>query len=174
MRPLLLVILLAVASCVVIHGQPFIFHKGLVNAASYLPPGLPNCSIARGSVFSIFARNFGPTQTAQVSQFPLATTLAGVGVSVCKNGACIPAIPLFVSAGQVNAIMPSNAPLGPVSLRVVFNGQGGYYASATVVASSFGIFTAGGGGFGPGSVQNFADGGALPINSAAAPALDRP
>jgi uncharacterized protein (TIGR03437 family) len=152
------------------YAQPFIFYRGIVNAASYAPPGLPNGSIARGSIFSVFGRNFGPDQAAQASQFPLATTLAGAGISVCQSGACVPAIPVFVNASQINAIMPSNAPLGPVSLRVVFNGQGGYYASATVVASSFGIFTVNGAGFGPGSVQNFMTDGSLTLNAASAPA----
>ena len=116
-------------------------------------------SIAQGSVFAIFGRNFGPTQPAQVSAFPLGTTFQGVGVSVCQSGSCIPAIPLFVSAGQINVIMPSDAPLGPVSVRVIFNGQGGYYASATVVASSFGIAAVNGEGFGYGSIQNLAPDG---------------
>jgi uncharacterized protein (TIGR03437 family) len=120
-------------------AQPFVYYRSIVNAASFVPPGLPNGSIARGSVFAIFGRSFGPVQTARAAGFPLGTTLQGVGVSVCQNGVCIPAIPVYVSAGQVNAIMPANAPLGPVSARVNFNGQGGYYASANVVKSSFGI-----------------------------------
>jgi hypothetical protein len=52
---------------------------------------------------------------------------------------------------------------------VVFNGQGGYYASAEVVASSVGIFAINSGGFGPGVVQNFTP-EALPVNSTQASA----
>lgn len=143
--------LLAWAACLLCSGgvaraQPFIFYRGIFNAASYAPQALPNGSIAQGSVFAILGRNFGPTQASRVQSFPLGTTFQNVGVSVCQSGSCIPALPLYVSARQVNAIMPSNAPLGPVSIRVVFNGQGGYYASATVVASSFGIAAVNGGG----------------------------
>jgi len=137
------------------YSQPFIFYRGIVNSASFAPQGLPNGAIARGSLFSIFGRSLGPAQGTSYSAYPLGTTLQGVSVSVCQNGACVQAFPQYVSAGVVNAIMPSNAPLGPVSIRVFFNGQGGYYASATVVAASFSVFAANSGGFGPGIIQNF-------------------
>jgi uncharacterized protein (TIGR03437 family) len=107
------------------HAQPFIFYRGIVNAASFAPQGLPNRSIARGSIFSIFGRNLGPAQGATVSEFPLGTNFQGVSIEVCQNANCVAALPLFVSAAQVNAIMPSNAPLGAVSVRVTFNGQAG-------------------------------------------------
>ena len=158
-------VLLVGVSTTAASAQPFIFYRGVVNAASFAPPGLPNGSIARGSIFTIFGRNLGPAQAEQVSAFPLQTTLADVSVEVCKDGACVPTIPLFVSAGQVNAIMPSNAPLGGVSVRVIFNGQAGNFSPAKLVASSLGIFTVSSSGSGPGIVQNFIAQDNQPINS---------
>jgi uncharacterized protein (TIGR03437 family) len=150
-------------------AQPFIFYRGIVNAASFAPEGLPNGSIARGSIFSIFGRNLGPAQGSTVSSFPLGAVFENVSIEVCQNANCVAALPLFVSAGQINAIMPSNAPLGGVSLRVSFNGQAGNFSPANVVASSLGIFAINSGGFGPGIVQNFTP-EALTVNSAVATA----
>jgi uncharacterized protein (TIGR03437 family) len=137
-----------------------------VNAASFAPPGLPNGSIARGSIFSIFGRNLGPAQSPPLTGFPLQTALGGVSIEVCQNANCVAAIPLFVTPGQINAVMPSNAPLGAVSLRVTYNGQAGIFSPATVTASSLGIFAVNSGGFGPGIVQNFLAQDNQPINSA--------
>jgi uncharacterized protein (TIGR03437 family) len=158
-----LLLLAAAGSC---FAQPFIFHRGILNAASYAPGGLPNGAIARGSIFSIFGRNLGPPQSPPLSSFPLQTALGGVSIAVCQNANCVAAIPLFVTPSQINAIMPSNAPLGPVSLRVTYNGQAGGYSPATVTAASLGIFAVNSGGFGPGIVQNFLAQDNQPINSA--------
>jgi uncharacterized protein (TIGR03437 family) len=151
-----------------LRAQPFVFYRGIVNAASFAPPGLPNGSIARGSIFSIFGRNLGPAQSPPLSTFPLQTTLGGVSIEVCQAANCVPAIPLFVTPGQVNAVMPSNAPLGGVSIRVTYNGQAGNFSPGTVAASSLGIFTVNSAGFGPGIVQNFLAQNNQPLNSAVA------
>jgi uncharacterized protein (TIGR03437 family) len=151
-------------------AQPFSYYRGVSNAASYAPAGLPNGPIARGSIFTVFGRNMGPTEGVQVSEFPLGNTLAGVSLDVCQNNACIAAIPVYVRQDQINAIMPSNAPLGPVSLRVTYNGQAGNFTSAAVVATSPGIFTINSGGYGPGVIQNFVAENDQPVNSAVAAA----
>jgi uncharacterized protein (TIGR03437 family) len=162
--------LLLLTLCSPARAQPFVFYRGIVNAASFAPPGLPNGSIARGSIFSIFGRNLGPAQSPALTAFPLQTTLGGVSVEVCQSDNCVAAIPLFVTGGQINAVMPSNAPLGPVSVRASYNGQAGNFSPATVVASSLGIFTVNSAGFGPGIVQNFLAQDNRPINSAIATA----
>ena len=142
-----------------------------MNAASFAPPGLPNGSIARGSIFTIFGRDLGPPEgVPPVLAFPLQTELAGVSIEVCQGGSCLPAIPLFVIEGQVNAIMPSGAPLGQVSIRVTFRGEAGNFSSVTVVESSLGIFTANTGGFGVGVIQNFVAQDNQPLNSLSAAA----
>ena len=163
-RSLRLPLILALSLCAA-DAQPFIFYRGIVNAASFAPPGLPNGSIARGSIFTIFGRNLGPFAGVGVSAFPLQTELAGVSIEVCQGESCLQVIPLFVSHGQVNAIMPSGAPLGQASIRVTFNGEAGNFSPVSVVESSLGIFTANSGGFGVAVIQNFVAQENQPFNS---------
>jgi uncharacterized protein (TIGR03437 family) len=74
-------------------------------------------------------------------------------------------LPVFVAAGQINAILPSNTPLGWASARVRFNGQLSNPVPILIVESTVGLFAVNGGGFGPGIVQNFVSPAELPINS---------
>ncbi len=160
------IVVLLLAAAGTLAAQPFVFYRGILNAASFAPQGLPNGSIARGSIFAIFGRGLGPPEGDGELQFPLSTTLGGVSVEVCQGANCLQAIPLYVSGGQINAIMPSNAPLGSVSLRVTYNGAAGNFSPAEVVASSFGAIAVNGGGFGPGIIQNFIAANNQPVNSA--------
>jgi uncharacterized protein (TIGR03437 family) len=131
-----------------------IYPHGIVNAASFVPPGLPGGGIAQGSVFSIFGKNLGPSSSPSLA-FPLSTTLGGVSIKVTQGTNSFSAIPLYVSPGQINALLPSNTPLGMVSMRVTVNGQTGNPSPIRVVASSLGIFAANQGGLGPGALFNF-------------------
>jgi uncharacterized protein (TIGR03437 family) len=148
-----------------IYAQPLIFPRAVVNAASFMPPGLPGGSIALGSVFSIFGARMGPDSSPTLA-FPLATTLGGVSITVSSpdGSASVNAIPLFVSAAQINAIMPSNAPLGPASVVVSFNGGRSNRAPVRVVSSQFGIYTIAA-GMGPGIFQNFNSATDQPVNA---------
>src|SRR5580698_1673603 len=103
-------------------GAQTIFPRGIVNAASFVAPGLPGGAIAQGSIFSIFGTNLGPGSSPPLA-FPLVTTLGGVSIKVSQGANSVNAIPLFVSPGQINALMPSNTPLGLVSVQVTFNGK---------------------------------------------------
>ncbi len=165
MRPLLLFSLCTAA----LAQSPFIFYRGVVNVASYMPPGLPSGGIAQGAQFSIFGANLGPP-TFPALTFPLSTTLAGVSISITQGSTTVAAIPVFLSPGQINAIMPSNAPLGAVSLRVTYNNFRSNPVPVNVVASAFGIFTSTGTGQGPGSIQNFSP-ASVPLNGLSTPAV---
>lgn len=146
-------------------AQPRIFGRGILNAASFMPAGLPAGSIARGSLFTIFGARLGPTSSPTLA-FPLATMLGGASIQVVQGNTTVNAIPVFVSPGQINAIMPSNAPLGAVSLYVTFNNSKSPPSPARVVTDSFGIF----GAVGPGIMQNFVDQSTLPVNTPFSPA----
>ncbi len=149
-------------------AQPVIGNEGqgavwrIVNAASYAPQGLPNSSIAQGSIFAIFGTGLGPTTGVQVSAFPLATTFQGVSISVSQGGDMVAAIPLYVSATQINAVMPSSAPIGSDTVAVTFHGQTSSALCSTecpsatvqVVPASFGIFTVNQAGNGQGVITN--------------------
>jgi len=137
--------------------------RSIVNSASYMAPGLPGGSIARGSIFAIFGVSLGPASSPPLA-FPLSTTLGGVSITVTQGATTVNAIPLYVSAGQINAIMPSNTPLGKVSVSVTVNNVKGPPSPATVVNSSFGVFALNSGGFGPGVVQNFVSATQAPFN----------
>ena len=162
-------------------NQPVqIYTKGVVNTASVMAPDLPGGVIAQGSVFSIYGSNLGPTNGVQVNAFPLQTTFQNVSIKVFQRNTSVDALPIYVSATQINAIMPSNAPLGRVSVQVTYNapslpcfgpGSAPCYGPTsnpvpvTVVPSNFGIFALNGGGFGPGILQNFISQASQPINS---------
>ncbi len=146
-------------------AQTAIFPHGIVNAASYTPAGLPSGGIARGSIFSIFGTNIGPASAVQVSVFPIQPALNGVSIQVTQGSISVAALPLYVSAGQINALMPSNTPLGLVSVRVTFNNIRSNASTVRIVNSSFGFFSATASGTGPGAFQNFISTDNQPLNS---------
>src|SRR3984957_18087065 len=149
---------------------PRIYYRGVVNAGSFMSPGLPGAAIARGSTFSIFGAFLGPTSSPTLASYPLQTNLGGVTVTVKQGATSVSAIPVFVSPGLINAIMPSNAPLGQVAVVVNFNNSGARNsAPVTVVNSNFGILSFAG-GRGPGVVQNVQSATSEPVNSLAQPA----
>ena len=165
--------------CVPLAAQiPLIAYRGVVNAASRMPTGLPAGAIARGSVFAIAGQNLGPAKEVSAAAYPLDKTLGGVGVRVVQGSTTLDAIPLYVSPGLIHAVMPSNAPLGLVSLQITYNNFRSSLAPVRVVETSVGMFSMNGAGFGPAVAQTVAvttddDGNtstALSANSPAAPA----
>ncbi|MCB1022497.1 MAG: hypothetical protein KDC27_21385, partial [Acidobacteria bacterium] len=108
-------------------AQPFVYYRSIFNAASFAPSGAPNGAVAQGSIFTVFGRGLGPAAGAQAAAFPLSESVAGVSVEVCQTSTCVAALPLFVRADQINAVMPSNAPLGAASLRVTVDGEPGNF-----------------------------------------------
>ncbi|MGH9612499.1 MAG: hypothetical protein ACRD4P_05405, partial [Bryobacteraceae bacterium] len=110
------VVLFLLSASALFAQQPILYTYAIYNAASYAPFGLPNAPIARGGIFTIFGENLGPVQSPALS-FPLSSTLVGVSISVTQNGAATHAFTLFVSAGQVKAVMPSTVTAGLATLR---------------------------------------------------------
>ncbi len=164
------VVLLVVAAGALFAQQPILYNRGAVNAASYAPAGLPNAPIARGSVFAIFGENLGPTAGQQVSGFPLGTTLAGVSISVTQSGVVTQVYPLFVSAGQINALMPSSVTAALATLRLTYQGAKSNAITIQIANSAPGVFAVSSGGYGPGVIQNFISGPNQPNNSLVIPA----
>jgi uncharacterized protein (TIGR03437 family) len=151
-------------------AQPYIYYRGIVNVASYMAPALPAGSLAQGGMVAIFGAKLGPATGVQATAFPLSTTLSGVSVTVTQNTTTVSAYPVYVSAGQINAIIPSNAPLGRVTLQATVNGVAGNPSPSSVVASSFGALSINSGGFGPGIIQNYTTAGPV-VNSTQATAM---
>lgn len=165
MKPLAYLILGACLS----HAQPYLPAAAAVNEASLAASGLPSGSIARGSRFLLNGANLGPAVAAEQTTFPLATTLAGVTVSVTSAGVTRACWPVSVQASQVRAILPSAVPAGPATLRVTVNGVPSNTTSITVANNSPGIYTVDGSGYGPGRIYNYASPTAL-FSSLAKPA----
>jgi uncharacterized protein (TIGR03437 family) len=147
-----IICLLSLFTSAPILAQHNLFEGGIVNAASLAKVTLPNSSIAQGSVFSAFGSNLGPAQSPSLA-FPLQTTLGGVSLTVLAGGQSYNAIPLFVSPGQINAVLPSAVPAGSATLTVNYNGASNA-ASFQIVAHSFGIFTMAQSGAGPGVIED--------------------
>ena len=164
-RSLFLTALFCALATSALAQPPLIYSRSIYNAASYMPAGIPAGAIARGSIFSLFGTRIGPAQPATANSFPLGTTLGGVSLNVVQGATTVSAIPLYVSATQINAIMPSNAPLGNASIQVVVGNFRSNMHPVRIANSAFGIFTALGTGIGPGILQNFIAADNQPINS---------
>ncbi len=141
---------------------------GVVNNASYAARGLPNSSIAQGSIFAIFGDNLGPATITQQPSYPLQTTLAGTAVKVTVGGRTVDAIPIYTTKTQVGAVMPSNTPTGDGTVTVTYNGQVSTTHAVTVVQNSFGIFALNQQGSGPAALTD-ANGGFVTLSSSAKP-----
>src|SRR5579872_1125435 len=150
-------------------AQPILYTHGAYNAASYAPFGLPNGSIARGSIFTIFGENLGPAHSPS-SSLPLATALGDVSVSVTQGGTSTQCFPIYVSASHVSAVMPSSAMAGLATLRLTYQSVKSNAITIQIADSSPGLFALSSGGYGPGVVQNHVSAKSQPTNSLVQPA----
>jgi uncharacterized protein (TIGR03437 family) len=121
----------------------------VVSGASYATTGF-----APGTIATIFGTLLGP-QTGVAfsvnSQGTLDSTLSGVSVTV--GG--LPAIPLYVTAGQVNIILPfALGTAGQAPLTVSYNNLTTAQFNLPLVAADVQIFTANQSGSGPGAMLN--------------------
>lgn len=146
-------------------AAPAITPRGIVNNASYSYVGLPNSSIALGSLFAIFGTELGPAVLEQVRAFPLRTEFGGTSVRVTMaDGATVDALVVYTSAGQVGAILPSNTPTGSGRVVVTYRGQPSPPEPVTIVRNSPGIFARNEQGSGAAAAQHINTPG-LPVNA---------
>jgi uncharacterized protein (TIGR03437 family) len=123
--------------------------SSIVSAASYDTSGF-----SPGAIVTIFGNLLGP-QTGAVfsvnSKGSLDTSLAGVTVTV--EG--VPAIPLYVQNGQINAILPFTlGTTGQADVEVTYDGLTSAQFNIPLTFSDVQIFTANASGSGPGSILN--------------------
>ncbi|MBC8035865.1 MAG: hypothetical protein H7X89_01415, partial [Rhizobiales bacterium] len=159
--------LLAITAATIVSafGQPVINDGGVLNAASYARPGLPNYGVGQGSLFVVFGQRLGPASLAQVGAFPLTASVGGTSIKVTVAGTTVDALMIYSLAGQVAAVMPSNTPVGTGTLTVTYNGQTSATAAVRVVRSAFGTFSVNQAGSGPGIVQNVNSESDRPVNA---------
>ncbi len=135
---------------------PAITAAGVVNAASY------TTTLAGGMIASIFGAGFS-TSAVSAPSVPLPTTLGGATVLV--DG--IPAPLFYVSGGQINFQIPSEAlNESQATIAVMNNGLTSNVVTVKVSASAPSIFTLNSQGTGPGAIKNDANGYfACPLDS---------
>jgi uncharacterized protein (TIGR03437 family) len=143
--------------------------SAVVNAASSAAPGLPNASIAQGSMFVAYGSGMGAAQLTLPTSYPLPTSggLNGTSAKVTVGGQTLDVIMIYASATQIAGVVPSATPTGTGTLSVSYNGQSGS-TPITVVPNSFGIFAVNQAGSGPGIIT-FADNGLAGLAKAANP-----
>jgi len=148
---------------------------GITNAASGAVGPL-----APGEIISIYANTanpIGPTTLVQLNsttcpspctQVP--TTMGGVTVNFLPIGVAAPLI--FVSAGQINALVPYEAAgLASLSVEVKYLGQTSNAFQVTLAGTAPGVFTALNTGTGPGAIIQYdAKGNYQGVNSSTNPA----
>ena len=146
---------------------PVISAGGVTNAASYASASPPTGGIAQGSYISIFGTKLGPNPAVQATAgVVLSTTLGGVSIKITNGTTSVDVIPTFVAAPQINAIVPSNAPLGNGVLTVTYNGVTSNVTPVRILQNALGIFTLGAAS--AGIIQTFAPNtpeGQRPLNS---------
>ena len=114
-------------------APPVVFAGGVVNAASYTAP------VAPGTFVSIFGSGFTDSTSAIIAPaFPWLNELDETSVAI--GGEPLPLY--FVTAGQINAILPDDLPVD-TSLQVVVTRNGAVSAPQPVnlVSSQPGVFT---------------------------------
>lgn len=139
----------------------------IVNAASSSRAPLPNAPIAQGSYFTIYGNNFGPASSVcsatpascYWNPYPLPTTILGTSASVTIGQNAPVAVYMEFAEqlngySQINAVLPSNTPLGTGTLTVTYNGTPSNAFAISVAPSSFGIFAWNEQGSGPGVFTN--------------------
>jgi len=152
-RPSTYSIVFALLSAGAAMAQPTVARNAIFNAASSAPIGLPNSSIAQGSIFTVYGTGLGPGSSPGLA-FPLNPNLGGVTVRITSGGTTVTAIPVYVGPNQINAILPGNTPTGTATLTVTYNNQTSASVPFQVVSSSFGIFAVNQAGYGPGVITN--------------------
>jgi uncharacterized protein (TIGR03437 family) len=113
---------------------------GLLNNYSFTLPGLPNYGIAEGSIFDIYGTNMASAATS-LQNPPLQSTLNGVTIDVTVNGTITHPLFYFLSADQIDAVLPSSTPVGTGTITVTTSAGTSAPFPITVVAADFGLLT---------------------------------
>jgi len=140
---------------------------GVYNAASWIPPLLPNSGISQGAIFTVTGNGLGPDTLQQVQSYPLPTTqgLGGTTASVTVGSTTESCIMVYTYVAQVAAILPSAAPIGNGTLTLNYQGASASIA-IQVVAGSFGVFTLNEGGSGAAVVTDLSYNAITMVNAA--------
>ncbi len=123
----------------------FVNPQAIVNAASNAPAG---DAIAPGEFIAIYGSGLAAAPT-QATALPFPTSLGGATVSI--NGTLAPIY--FVSAGQINCIVPYGA-TGPTATITVTNGSLSNPVTVSLARTAPGVFTVDTSGTGDGAITH--------------------
>jgi uncharacterized protein (TIGR03437 family) len=123
--------------------------SAVTNAASMIPPGLPNAGIAQGAIFIVFGSGLGPASIAISPTSFQSTSLSDTTVAVTVGGTTMNAPLYYTCASQIAALLPSSTPTGTGTITVTYNGRASAAAPITVVQNNVGVFSVGSNGEGP-------------------------
>lgn len=144
---------------------PRIAAGGIVNTASYAAG-----TLAPGSLFTIYGSLLGPDQPVAATAYPLPAALGGVSVEITQGTRKYAAWLIYVSSGQINAILPSGIAKGTAHVVVTYGTASSTPAEISVVPTSLGIFFQRSDGRDLAIAQNVDSATSYPLNSAATPA----
>ncbi len=151
-------------------GTPAVGTGGVVNTASYRSGSPPGGSLAQGSFFSIYGSDVGPEQFVKAEAYPIPTSLGDVTVTVTQGTTVMEAYPVFVSKGQMNAILPSRVPLGDGEVVVSYRGRTSPPAPVRIASANLGLFFQRTEGRDLAIAQNVASPTEYPLNTTTTPA----
>jgi uncharacterized protein (TIGR03437 family) len=122
---------------------PFILPGQVKNAASNSPLAAARGGLAQGSYFAIYGTGLGPADFVS-APLPYPTTLGGSSVTITPaGGSPVQAFLTYASERQINAILPSNVPLGDANVTVTYSGNTSLPQKIRVVHTSFAVFSTG-------------------------------
>lgn len=122
----------------------FLNPQGILNAASFAPPGYP---ISPGGFVTLFGTGFG-TQTTKATAFPFPQNLGGIQVSF--NGT--PAPVYAVSPTQISAVVPYSATGSSATVVVTVNGTKSNAVTVPMSPTAPGVFSIPNNGLGDGAI----------------------
>ena len=115
--------------------------SAIENAATNVPPGLPNAAIAQGALFVVKGKNLGPANAVVATAFPLPASIGGTSMKVTVGGTTVNVIMYYSLAAQIAGILPSKTPAGTGTLTVTYNGLDSATVPIVVVPNNIGVFT---------------------------------
>lgn len=102
-----------------------------------------NATLAPDSAATAMGTDFPVEQTAQEDKLPLPTTLGGIGVQVVDSaGTARMAGLYYVSAAQINYVIPTGTALGAATVNIVTGNTTAMSAPAQIAAAAPALFSA--------------------------------
>ncbi len=156
---------LAFSALPLLAQAPSVSPGGIVNHFSYALPGMPNASIAQGSIFDVYGSNIGPVTLTQAQGFPLPTAISGSSVQVTMGSTTVDVLLFYVAQNQIVGLLPSRTPTGAGTLTVTRNGVRTAPQPIIVTSRNLGILTLAQNGQGAAVMQIPDSSGNAPLNS---------